>query len=706
MMVVQKKANRRMVEPRRALLCFASGLLLAGIHMGGASAARSEGGLSYAPPAKWVVSAPAPTTQEAPPSAPLRFVYQDQQIRIGPSGQDNYSAFRIRILKPEALRIGNVSLGWSRSGGSATVHHLRIIRDGQVIDVLKEQRFQIIQREGGMEQSILDGQLTALLQIPGLRVGDELEFAATIVQRDPTFGEHAYGLNQLPTLGMPGVFRYQLSWPDQKTLAWRATRDLAQAIPVKAGGRSSISYELRDPTGVIVNDGSPPRYNVRRLIEYSDFENWRDLSSRVSAMYDEAAILSSGSPLRVEAARIAAASADPVDRAQAALRLAQEMIRYVYVGLDGGNYRPAPVDTTWQRRFGDCKAKTVLLLALLRELKIEAEPVLVNALGDDGIDARLPSPAVFNHVLVRARIDGKSYWLDGTRMGDLYLDMLPSPGFRWALPLRMAGGDLEKVVPQPLKRPQFIGVVAIDARSGFTKPAAVTAQNILRDDDAFALRTALVAMTTEDADRAVRTYWRREMAWVEPDEVSWRYDERRRTLLMSISGKGHPDWEGSDTEGRSLDIIGAGFFQPELRRRPRDQDQTAPWMTSFPRFRCFATSIRLPAGDRKWRWSYDAAPMDRYLGGVAYWRAAGLADNIVRTVMSSRTEVPEISPAEARATNDAIAGFNNRISQVYQVSADEAAGAAAEKLPFGDDVDWTGDAPMCRGPATGIPRGD
>ena len=31
----------------------------------------------------------------------------------------------------------------------------------------------------------------------------------------------------------------------------------------------------------------------------------------------------------------------------------------VYVGLDGGNYRPAAADDTWHRRFGDCKAKTV-----------------------------------------------------------------------------------------------------------------------------------------------------------------------------------------------------------------------------------------------------------------------------------------------------------------------------------------------------------
>lgn len=80
-----------------------------------------------------------------------------------------------------------------------------------------------------------------------------------------------------------------------------------------------------------------------------------------------------------------------MDRAAAALKLVQQDVRYIYIGLNGGNLSPATAEETWQRRYGDCKAKTVLLLALLRELGIEAEAVLVNNSGaDDGLDERLP----------------------------------------------------------------------------------------------------------------------------------------------------------------------------------------------------------------------------------------------------------------------------------------------------------------------------
>jgi hypothetical protein len=55
--------------------------------------------------------------------------------------------------------------------------------------------------------------------------------------------------------------------------------------------------------------------------------------------------------------------------------------------------------------------------------------VLVNNGGaDDGLDERLPSPCMFDHMLVRARIDGKSYWLDGT------LPAVVPPGTEPAIP--------------------------------------------------------------------------------------------------------------------------------------------------------------------------------------------------------------------------------------------------------------------------------
>jgi hypothetical protein len=666
---------------------------------GTALAAPNSNEVAYAPPESWVLPAPEPTEGAAPSDAPLRFVYSDQQVRTGSFGQQSYIAYRAKILKPEGLQIGNVTIVWNPSAGTATVHKLRIIRDGQEIDILKNQRFQIIQREGGLEQAMLNGQLTAMLQVPGLRIGDELEFAITIAAQDPTLGDHVFGAGQLPVQGMPGAFRFRLNWPDSMPLNWRATRDLPQNLPAASQGQSSIQFEMRDPNGSIINDGAPARYNIRRFVEYSNFAKWSDVSKRFAPLFDQAAMLSAESPLREEAAKIKAASSNPTDRAQAALRLVQEQVRYVYVGLDGGNYRPMSADEAWERRFGDCKGKTAILLALLRELKIEAEPLLVSLIGDDGVDVRLPSPTAFNHVLIRAKIGKTSYLLDGTRSGDQYLDLIPPPHFRWALPVRAAGSDLEAIAPIAPALPQLIDVVDIDARAGFAKPAKVQATHIVRQDEAYATRAALVGLSTEDADRALRSFWRRQMDWVEPDSVSWRYDDRRATLVLSLTGEGKPDWEGDDQEGRSLSIPGAGFYAPDMRRRSKEQDQAVPWATEFPRFRCYVTSIALPDAGKDWRWTYYADPMDRRLGEAVYWRASGMQDGIMRTVMSRKIDKSEITAVQAREVNDAIPNFNNKMSRVYQIAASGDSKGPAGTLPFEDQVDWSTNASACNAPS-------
>lgn len=678
---------------RTTMIGARTGCFLALVAVAPALAAEEGRSVHYAPPAAWVLPPPAPTSTPAPAEAPFRFAYTDTQLHVGPDGQDRYVAWHVRLLKPDALQLGNVSIAWSPADGSATVHRLNLIRDGKVIDVLAGDRFQVIQREGGLEQAVLDGILTAFFQVPGLQVGDELEFASTIHQRDPTLGDHAFGLAQLPLPESRGAFRYRLSWPDATRLAWRTTRDLPSPLPEKIGGRTALVVELRDPDGAIMNDGAPARYNVRRLIEWSDFASWIDVSQRFAMLFDTAAALPPASPLRSEIARIAAASADPRVRTLAALRLVQEQVRYVYVGLDGGNYRPATPDQTWSRRFGDCKAKTVLLLAVLRELGIPAEAVLVNALADDGLNARLPSPGVFNHVLVRATVGPEVVWLDGTRLGDRSLKPEPPFTLRWALPLRRAGTTLEPVAPVAPKRPQSVRAVEIDARAGYLEPARIRAEQVLRDDEALAVQRSLTALSAQDADRALRQFWRSEMEWVEADTVGWHYDEANATLAMTLVGRGRPKWDGNDKQGWSLYLADAGFATPAALKRPRKQDQSAPWLTAFPSFRCWATTVRLPVSGADHHWGVDVGTMRRQLGGIKYWRIGSLAGNVVRTVISRSTPAPEISALEAATLNSELPNFDNKMGRVYQAPGQQL--PAADTLPFADGVDWSTNDAAC-----------
>jgi transglutaminase-like putative cysteine protease len=656
----------------------------------------------FGQPPAWTLPAPRLTRQSAPDGPAVRFVYSDAQTRIGPDGTENFFAYKVKIVKPEGLPVGNVTVTWNPAAGSITVHRLNIVRDGEVTDVLKSTRFRVLEREGGLEQAMLDGQLTAAIQAPGLRVGDELEFAVTISQQDRTLGNHAYGIAQMPVVGQPGTFRVRVIWPASHALKWKATNDLADIAPKTTGGQTELLYEVGDLKSALITDNAPDRFNLRRQIEYSDYGSWAELSRQVWSLYDTAARLTADSPLHQEAAKIAAQSPDPATRAVAALQLVQEQIRYVYVGLVDGNFRPATADETWNRRFGDCKAKTALLLALLRELGVPAEAALVNAEGGDGMDARLPNPSLFNHVVVHTTIGAKSYWLDGTRLGNRSLANLPTPNFRWALPVRPNDVSLLAVPLEPPQNPQVIDIVDLDATAGVDRPATIKVQQILRGEEAAEYRAVLSSLPSEGAERALKNYWIQNGAWGLPNAVAWRYDEEREALVFSMTTEEKLDWTGTNESGWSLTIPGAGFMPPAELKRPKEQDQTAPWKTEFPRFHCWVTAIRLPAAAPAWIWSYRAAPVDRNLGGVGYWRTADLRANVMRTIMSKRFYLPELSAADAAEVNAAIAGFDNKMSQVYQVRATQSGGAASTvRPPFDEKTNWLESTALCSSPTLG-----
>lgn len=668
------------------------------LHMSAVISAATDN-IQYRPPASWVLPPPTATPGGLSTNAAVRIDYLDNQVRITPDGtEEEYTAYRLKIMKPEGLAAGNITLTWQPDTGGMTVHYVRLVRNGQVSNILASTKFIILQREAQLEQSVLTGQRTATLQVPGLEVGDELELAVTIDKRDAGLDGRVAGLMQFPVVGTPGVFRFRLIWPSGRKLEWRATKDLPRIEPIIADAWTSLDVTLQNPSGAIPTEGAPARYNVRRLIEYSDFRSWPDLSRQLAPMFERAATLSANSEIKAEAAAIAARTKDPVKRAQAALQLVENRVRYVFMALNGGNYIPATADETWKRRYGDCKAKAVLLVAVLRELGIEAEPALVNSHGGDGLDERLPGPRVFDHVIVRAVVSGKIVWLDPTRVGDRYLDNLPSP-YHWALPLTVSGVALEKIPPHDDEFPSLISIIDIDATAGFNHDAHVDMRNIVRGDEAFGIQAQLTRMTPDDADRALESYWRSQADWITPKKVAWHYDQRRHAIELEVIGDGNPGWTGDSQAGHSLTIPGAGFYPPDFLRRPADEDQSAPWSVNYPHFKCWATTIHLPKAGKAFGWSLYAEPMNQRLGGTLYWRNSGFSGNIVRTVESSHSYEPEVTPEEAKVVNQSIATFNNNMSTISEESSENIIKGVSHVLPFDDKVDWLNAPSPCSPPS-------
>jgi len=655
--------------------------------------AQDEGALPLVPVPGWATpSEPLAVPEDV--QGPLFLRRQDNFIRLTATGHDYFSSQMIRVLQPQALEIGNIAIAWNPAAGEARVHKVMIHRRGQEIDVLGKTAFEILRREDQLEAAMLDGMLTAVLRVPDLRVGDDLEIAYTVPLHDPTLREASHGMLFIGDSPPPGRYRLDLSWEDGQQPRTQLTPDFA-AVATRADNR--IAVQIDNPATLTPPRDAPPRFGWNRVIEFSDFADWQSVSRQFHGLFREASKLAPQSPLREEAVAIAASTSDKLAQAQAALELVQQQVRYVYVGLNGGNFTPATADETWERRYGDCKGKTVMLLALLGELGIAAEAVLVNNSGStDGLDERLANPGMFDHVLVRARIDGKSVWLDGTLPAVIEGRDEPFFPYQWVLPLSAKGSALHRLPDPPFALPQVMEIFDVDASGGFDAPARWTRTTVLRGANGLQQHLQLSSVSAGQLETALKSQLAGSAAWDEVDSVSYRFDRATQAAILTIIGTGPVDWEKEDDGGRYFRLPGGGFNPPQRRQRSAGSAGAVPFFQP-PDYNCYVTTLRLPEGTDMADWGFNTV-FDTMLFGETFYRMMELRkeDRTLRLVRGNRVEQAEIAPEKAERDNGRLAEFDNSMAILsYSPGNIGEPWGGLKNVPATFEIDWTGPAPPC-----------
>ena len=621
----------------------------------------------------------------------ILFVRRNDVVRrLTADGEVSYINQLIRILQPRALELGNIAIAWNPAAGAASVHTLRIHRGTEVIDVLETASFEVLRREEGLETAMLDGTLTAVLKVPDLRVGDDLELAYSLASHDPTLSTTSSGFLTLQGSPPPGRYRLEISWEEGQRPQTRTTADFT---PFLKETPERLVVKIDNPTTITPPRDAPPRFSWQRVVEYSDFADWQSVSRRFHALYEAASRLPAGSPLRKEAAAIAAAHTTKAEQAQAALELVQQQVRYVYVGIGGGNYLPASAEETWNRRYGDCKGKTVLLLALLASLDIKAEAVLVNnSVPTDGMDMRLPNAGLFDHVLVRARVGDKVLWLDSTLPAVIEGRAEPFFPYQWVLPLSASGSVIERLPDTPFALPQEMEIYDFDASAGFDTPAKKTITFVKRGAEGLAAYTTFSAVGADQLEANIRNGFEGNGAMDSVEKVSFRFDRETRASILTVTGTGGIEWEKEDNYTYTR-LPGGGFNPPNRRLRPGGEAADVPYYQE-PLYSCYVTTLRLPAATELPEWSTNSDFETMLFGRTFYRRMQIAADRTLRLVRGSRVEEREISPSKAERDNGRLDRFDNSMALLFwEKGASED--HTAEAVPASFELDWTGTGAPC-----------
>jgi len=615
----------------------------------------------YEPSPAWVL--PAPTLGPASDDGPVLRIL-DSQNRIADGAVWTYTEFAASALSADALaHIGTINLSWQPFHGDIIVHRVDIIRDGQRIDVLKAgQKFTVIRREQRLEELEMNGELTATLQVEGLRVGDVLDYAFSVTTKDPVLKGQVQVAS--PAIAEPvkiGFARTRLLWPTGMPIKWKAYPVGIAATETDKGGWHDLTFKLPAPKQPDLPEDAPLRFHRLSAVEAASFASWADVSKIMAPLYDTHGLIAPDSPLSQEVARIREATPDPKKRAAAALALVQDRVRYFANGMNGGNYTPQAPARTWALGYGDCKAKTLLLLAILDALGVEAEPVMASIGAGDYVAERLPSPGAFNHIFVHARIGGEDLWLDGTGRGSRIENLQDPPPFRWVLPARARGSGLIELPKRAPAMPTRVISVTIDQTAGINVSSPYHAVVTIHGSGADALR-AMVAQMDKEALQGLALTALGGAVGSEAIAVTQKFsfDPAAATATIEVGGL-TDSWRWPRQEHRYRYRPSSGVSEIDLTTdRARAAWRGIPISGGEPGHSLSTITILLPDKGRGITLEGDpAASFD--IAGRSFVRTASLVDGTIVLKEEAMASGAELVPADLPAARAKLAAAGNHL---------------------------------------------
>jgi hypothetical protein len=517
-----------------------------------------------------------------------RILLYDRQVRAFGRDVELFTRWSRRVTNEVGLQSGSqINVEFDATYQRLVLHYVKVRRGTEVINQLDPQAIKLVQRETNLNNQIYDGRQSAVLFIKDLRVGDVVEYAFSLVGADPTLGgkfadEVVLGApfpigRVFARLVLPGERIVNLSYhgPAHEDASFQPERRVV-------GGASEFRWDLRSTTTYSPEPDAPPWFDEYPSVHFSEFSSWHDV-----AVWGQRLFLPThpvGAPIMEWVRRNLRESSDSNAFVVRATRFVQDEVRYVGIEVGMGRRRPSDPDTTFERRYGDCKDKAALLVSMLRAADIVAWPALVSTTHGLKVHESTPSPDVFDHVIVSAMLEGTTYWLDPTLAlqgggVERYLDS----SYDQALVLDERTERLERLTRAPQATPSF----SIHDRfqlpaAGSTDEGHLDTERTYERSFADGMRAALRAQTPEQSMQEYLRLFQADYPGIHEVAPIERNDDRATNVVRVVAhfGVPHP-WIWRDKEQKFYAAVTARSLQWALPR-PASTKRSAPLQILFP----------------------------------------------------------------------------------------------------------------------------
>lgn len=209
--------------------------------------------------------------------------------------------------------------------------------------------------------------------------------------------------------------------PKDYALNIEASPELQHSVE-QSGNKTRYTWQISEPFKLSAEYFAPPSIDRAPLVRVSPqqfsygvagrFASWATYGSWYAQLNKGMDELPK-SETEVITPMLAGIS-DPKEKARILYHYLQDNTRYINVSIDKGGLQSYPASYVSEKKYGDCKALTTYMKAMLKHAGVNAYPVLIYG-GDKAPEFHTDwVGSQFNHVILAVPLGGDTLWLENT----------------------------------------------------------------------------------------------------------------------------------------------------------------------------------------------------------------------------------------------------------------------------------------------------
>ncbi len=318
----------------------------------------------------------------------------------------------LRIVDDSAIEaLGTIEVPWAPWYNDRPTVTARVISKDGTVHTLDSKA--IIEAPAREDLDIFSDNRVLRAPLPGVAVGSVIEYVIEF-----------NGNNPIGDAGASDIFVLGGYAPTQRT---RMTIDGPSTLEPRIVNKTDLQAKTEEKNGRRVTTFESGRIEGRKdfenylpfdtislpYIAFSTGASWRNLATRYGEIVDKQIAGNDLEKFVHDAIGNATDRRDVIARALAAV---EKNVRYAGVEVGESSIVPRPPRTVLGNKYGDCKDKATLLVAMLRKVGIAAHVALLRAGQDFDVHPDLPGMGRFNHAIVRVDATAKdpAMWVDPT----------------------------------------------------------------------------------------------------------------------------------------------------------------------------------------------------------------------------------------------------------------------------------------------------